>query len=431
MSQTDYLQKYYQNPAVKGKKKKGKAKGKNEARNGIKIFTEEDVLQKIEEVQDFNYQSDDEDNAPLFVETQESMLQNKDEKEQFLENMYKKNDNKKQQNKMQWTTIQDSQEATKNTQNINQKIESESKSASGSSSPQKQEYLKKDGLIKNDSSVGSNSENRSKSSDSDNSDSESVLGKRRVRHDSSDSDISVDEADKQEKLENRETVFKKKIINALGMNEKNKKEDSDIDVNDSADDDENLQRLQEAKKREMLDNIAKEYENVEQIIRDKDGKKISIKETLVYKAKELEEQNIRNLRKWKGGYKQYSERIEMAAELEFAKEQNMKDPTNAWGSDRHRQNIFDSEKAAETRFEDPLKRQLAKEKMHKLDNKGHFTKLTLECRFPYAPNRYKIKPGYMWDGQDRSNAYERKLLERMNEAAAMKNQEWLDHQADL
>ena len=426
MSQTEYLQKYYLNPAGKNKKKKGKPSGKNSNKNGIKIFTEDDVLQKIDEVQDNHYDSDDSDNVPMFVETKESMLLNNDEKTKFLDTLYKKDDNKKQQSNQQWTTIQDSKEEQTNQQN-----DSESKSASGSMSIEKQQYIKHDEASKNNSSRSSKSDANSKSSDSENSDSDSALGKRRVRHDSSDSDISVDDLEKQAKLGNRETIFKKKIINALGMNDEQKKQDSDIEINDSVDEDENQIRLQQAKEKEMLDNVAKEYENVEQVMRDKDGKKITIKETFAYKAKEIEEKNIRNLKKWKGGYKQYSERIEAAAEIEFNKEQNMKNPNSAWSSDRHRENIFDSEKAAEGRFEDPLKRQLAKEKMAKIDNKGYFTKLTQECRFPHAPNRYKVRPGYMWDGQDRSNGYEKRLLERMNEAAAMKNQEWLDHQADL
>eukprot|EP00330_Aristerostoma_sp_ATCC50986_P001583 CAMPEP_0114600828 /NCGR_PEP_ID=MMETSP0125-20121206/23456_1 /TAXON_ID=485358 ORGANISM="Aristerostoma sp., Strain ATCC 50986" /NCGR_SAMPLE_ID=MMETSP0125 /ASSEMBLY_ACC=CAM_ASM_000245 /LENGTH=96 /DNA_ID=CAMNT_0001809465 /DNA_START=725 /DNA_END=1012 /DNA_ORIENTATION=+ len=48
-------------------------------------------------------------------------------------------------------------------------------------------------------------------------------------------------------------------------------------------------------------------------------------------------------------------------------------------------------------------------------NEGKKIRVTVRCRYPGAPNRFGIEPGYMWDGVDRGNGYEGKLMAKINE----------------
>jgi pre-mRNA-splicing factor CWC26 len=41
-----------------------------------------------------------------------------------------------------------------------------------------------------------------------------------------------------------------------------------------------------------------------------------------------------------------------------------------------------------------------------------------------APNRFRIRPGYRWDGIDRGNRYEHKILTKSNDRAALKEDEY-------
>lgn len=50
---------------------------------------------------------------------------------------------------------------------------------------------------------------------------------------------------------------------------------------------------------------------------------------------------------------------------------------------------------------------------------------------PFPPNRYNIRPGHRWDGVDRSNGYETKLLDKESSKKLKEEQEYRSATRDL
>jgi len=81
------------------------------------------------------------------------------------------------------------------------------------------------------------------------------------------------------------------------------------------------------------------------------------------------------------------------------------------------------------RFGDPMAPLLARriEKKNKKANKSNKKEYQGFC----PPNRFGIRPGFEWDGVDRSNQFEAKLFKQVNEKAAQEEMALRISQEDM
>lgn len=385
------------------------------------------------ELEDF--ENMDEDEKPIFVETEESRKLTTEEKSKALKQIYGDSDEEGKINKSgKWVPVAEEEDPPV-TDTTTKKL----KSGTG--------VFEEDKIQRNyqnsPSPVQSDEDSDQDSSEEDDSSSEE---EERVRHDSTDEE--GDEEQIQLERGEREKLFKKKINAALGMEIKSqtaseKSSDSDIDSSDddsdldsgSDDDDEGkhqsaeatlAERLEQLKKKdEMMKKMAEQYKNAATVIRDQDGKKMEIKDLQASKEKKLEELNKAMLRQWKSGFKQRQDEI---SKRKMAEEGPGEGSAPMGGNiEGHMGMEQELEFMNKNRFDDPLKKKI---KDQEEQYEGGYMQ-TLNCKFPGTPNRYGIQPGYMWDGVDRGSAFEKRFLQKMNEASNKVNKEYVEHARHL
>ena len=89
------------------------------------------------------------------------------------------------------------------------------------------------------------------------------------------------------------------------------------------------------------------------------------------------------------------------------------------------------EKMEQERFEDPLKKLLRQERPAHFKSLSQALRAVHRCRFPAPANRFGLEPGFVWDGVDRSNGYELRYLEKLNQLKAQSDQDYISHAAHL
>lgn len=151
----------------------------------------------------------------------------------------------------------------------------------------------------------------------------------------------------------------------------------------------------------------------ETVYRDASGRKIDMKVARAEAARKKREKEEKESQKmeWGKGLVQREEEEKRRLQLE----KNKSLPFSRYADDKE----LNEERMAEQRWNDPAAAFLMKKKT-KGPRKPEYTGP------PPPPNRFGIKPGYRWDGVDRSNGFERKLFQRQNERqrVATASYEW-------
>eukprot|EP01022_Parablepharisma_sp_SALTPOND_P016854 TRINITY_DN2574_c0_g1_i1.p2 TRINITY_DN2574_c0_g1~~TRINITY_DN2574_c0_g1_i1.p2 ORF type:complete len:364 (-),score=53.46 TRINITY_DN2574_c0_g1_i1:1259-2257(-) len=145
-------------------------------------------------------------------------------------------------------------------------------------------------------------------------------------------------------------------------------------------------------------------EPTQTVYREKGGRIISKEKAQTAKKEELERLNYEQLNKWGKGTKQLQQEKERAAyEAKVAKEP-LRNTELTEEADEALKGI--------ARFGDPMKDFIEQRKS------AEPGLVTFKSKFKAPPNRYGIEPGHRWDGVDRGNGFEKKLLGARNERIA-------------
>jgi pre-mRNA-splicing factor CWC26 len=140
------------------------------------------------------------------------------------------------------------------------------------------------------------------------------------------------------------------------------------------------------------------------VYRNAQGVKIA-KEQIKNAKDEFKKMQQAQLKKWSTGLVQKREKRLQKEAYQQAKTEKL----TRYTLDKDEQEWL----AAKERFNDPMAKLLKKKDHDKI--KKIQIKLGKLCRFTAPPNRFGILAGYRWDGADRSNGYERRYLNNINE----------------
>lgn len=136
-------------------------------------------------------------------------------------------------------------------------------------------------------------------------------------------------------------------------------------------------------------------------------------------AERIEAEKRSKYKEWSTGLKQREDQKE---KLEFDLKQ-MSKPLARYSDDVDRDDYLKSKELTDDPMLSYVKKKREKEKILEAKSRGEEYFVKPKYRGPPAPaNRFNIQPGYRWDGVDRSNGYEKKLIMRDSEKMALKDE---------
>ncbi|GAA5948329.1 hypothetical protein JCM3775_004287 [Rhodotorula graminis] len=143
------------------------------------------------------------------------------------------------------------------------------------------------------------------------------------------------------------------------------------------------------------------------VYRDATGRKIDVKVAKAEEAKRKRDEMEKEMAKmeWGKGLVQKDEKERRAREAEKLK-------TRSFARYANDDDMNDEMKEVD-RWNDPAAAFLTKKK----DKKATKSKYPAYSGPPPPPNRYGIRPGYRWDGVDRGNGFEKRLMDKQNSRA--------------
>lgn len=132
-----------------------------------------------------------------------------------------------------------------------------------------------------------------------------------------------------------------------------------------------------------------------------------------------EEERAARYKDWSQGLKQRQDQKQRLQE----DLREMEKPLARYEDDEDREQLLKAKELDEDPMLQFVRRKKEKEKVREAATRGELVfRKPLYSGPPAPPNRYAILPGHRWDGVDRSNGFERKLLDKHAEKMAMQEE---------